>query len=156
MAEPGHLSGHSTGQTGGSIAVTDPPTCIDADSGEDTQPDTHGDPVEVLIDAWIAWENAPSFRTTVVRKQTALAALLAPQDRSRAHEEIAAYRRHGYSVPDAIQSVINDHPQPDRAPPTPHPEPMRRLHCPHCGHTHHTRQHPASCPQCHQPITEAA
>lgn len=65
------------------------------------------DPVEALIKAWIAWEDAPASHQRAAAKCDALNALGLPAN--QIHEQIGAWRRAGYSIPDAIQSVINQH-----------------------------------------------
>jgi hypothetical protein len=71
------------------------------------------DPVAVLIAAWEAWEHQPSSRTTAAAKEDALRAL--GLNSIAAHEAIANCRRRhvagqpgGMSIPDAIQTFIND------------------------------------------------
>lgn len=65
------------------------------------------DAVEQLIAAWIAWETNPGRRTAVTAKHAALHAL--ELDGCRAHGHIAAWRRAGQSIPDAVQTLINEH-----------------------------------------------
>lgn len=67
------------------------------------------DPVEELNTAWTAWEQAPGSRHTVARKETAITAL--GLDGNWAHDHIAQWRRNGYSIPDAIQSMLNNNTQ---------------------------------------------
>lgn len=64
-----------------------------------------GDPLEALIDAWVRWDDQPSSPTAVTAKQEALARL--GLSGISAHNQIAAHRRAGYSIPDAIQSTVN-------------------------------------------------
>lgn len=64
------------------------------------------DLVEGLIDAWLDWEDRPGSRPACVAKHAAIAALRL--DGSWTHEQIAGWRRAGYSVSDACQSVVND------------------------------------------------
>ncbi len=67
----------------------------------------HGvDPVERLIRAWTAWEQAPSAHWTVDEKETAIT--VAGLTGRAAHRHIAACRRQGMSIPDAVQSAVND------------------------------------------------
>jgi hypothetical protein len=67
----------------------------------------HGvDPVDRLIAAWAAWENAPSAHWTAREKEQAIT--VAGLTGRAAHHHIAACRRQGMSIPDAVQSVIND------------------------------------------------
>ncbi len=68
--------------------------------------DRSADPVEWLIRAWTAWEAAPSAAWTANAKEDAIAA--AGLHGSDTHRHIAACRRAGMSIPDAVQSVIND------------------------------------------------
>ena len=71
------------------------------------------DPVAVLTTAWLRWEATPASRPAVTEKFDALHTLgLHP---SRAHRAIANARRHhiaglpgGMSIPDAIQTLINN------------------------------------------------
>lgn len=67
------------------------------------------DPADDLITAWIAWEEQPSSKQAVAAKHAALHNL--NLDLCRAHEHIATWRRTGYSIPDAVQSLCNDTPQ---------------------------------------------
>lgn len=63
-------------------------------------------PADQLIRAWTAWENAPSAVWTAAAKETALHALGLPG--CATHRAISAARGAGLSVPDAVQTVIND------------------------------------------------
>ena len=62
------------------------------------------DPVEQLIAAWIRWEDAPSSPPAADGKEDALAALALPG--RRVHATIAARRRDGWSIPDAVQAAL--------------------------------------------------
>lgn len=64
------------------------------------------DLIEQLTTAWIDWENAPTWRQTVITKEEALKAL--ELNSNQAHNHIAQWRRAGYSIPDAVQSLINE------------------------------------------------
>lgn len=64
------------------------------------------DPVDVLATAWAAWEAAPRAEWTARAKEDAIQALGLPG--IAAHHRIAYWRRHGYSIPDAVQALIND------------------------------------------------
>lgn len=61
---------------------------------------------EALIRAWHAWEAQPSSRPAVVAKEQAIADL--DLSSNHAHEHIAGWRRRGYSISDAVQSMVND------------------------------------------------
>lgn len=62
--------------------------------------------VERLIAAWIAWEENPGWHSTAADKLDAINA--AGLNTCATHNHIAACRRAGMSIPDAVQSVIND------------------------------------------------
>lgn len=64
------------------------------------------DAADRLIAAWFAWERAPRSEITVRRKFRALEALGIGS--IEAHEHIAACRHAGMSIPDAVQTLIND------------------------------------------------
>ena len=64
------------------------------------------DPVERLIAAWTAWENAPSAHWTASEKETAIA--VAGLTGRAAHQHIAHARGRGLSIPDAVQTLLND------------------------------------------------
>ena len=67
----------------------------------------HGaDPVDRLIRAWTAWEAAPSAHWTANEKEDAIT--VAGLTGRAAHRHITAARKAGMSIPDAVQSVIND------------------------------------------------
>lgn len=70
--------------------------------GRDCPPD----PVDVLATAWAAWEAAPSAPWTANAKEDALRAL--GLSGIATHHHIVNWRRHGYSIPDAVQALIND------------------------------------------------
>lgn len=78
-----------------------------------TGPAGDGRPVlgrdDLLIAAWTAWERTPGAAWTAAAKTDAL--LACGLDVIGAHERIATARRAGMSVPDAIQTCINDHHQ---------------------------------------------
>ena len=64
------------------------------------------DPVERLIDAWLAWEAASGSRSVCVERLDAIAALgLSHMDVDRA---VAAVRGAGYDVPSAVQRTVLD------------------------------------------------
>lgn len=78
-----------------------------------TRPSESTDPVDRLIAAWTAWENAPSAHWTAREKEKAITvAGLTGHD---AHDHISTCRRQGMSVPDAVQSAINDTTGPEAA-----------------------------------------
>ncbi|NIW75277.1 MAG: hypothetical protein GWN08_08525, partial [Gemmatimonadetes bacterium] len=65
-----------------------------------------GNPVDRLVAAWVRWEKAPGAAHTARGKVDAIHAC--GLGVARAHEAIAAARRDGLSVPDAVQAVVND------------------------------------------------
>lgn len=64
------------------------------------------DPIDRLIAAWTAWENAPSAHWTASEKETAIT--VAGLTGIAAHQHIAAARGRGLSIPDAVQTLLND------------------------------------------------
>lgn len=64
-----------------------------------------------LVTAWMAWDAAPSAASACVERHAAIRA--AGLDPRLTHERIAAFRRAGMSVPDAVQSAINEQLQVD-------------------------------------------
>lgn len=67
----------------------------------------HPDPVvDRLINAWVAWEDRPGDRTVCIARLEALRDADLPSD--PAHDLIGAARRAGYSIPDAIQTALNE------------------------------------------------
>lgn len=64
------------------------------------------DPVERLIAAWVAWERNPSSHDACCER---VAAIKAAGSRYRtAQTHIATARSRGMSIPDAIQTLLND------------------------------------------------
>jgi len=84
------------------------------------------DDLERLVAAWIRWEGAPSSPAAADRKEDALAALALPS--LRTHATIAAHRRAGWSIPDAVQAALQEVEQPGGPAPTRQP---RRPDDPH-------------------------
>ncbi len=64
------------------------------------------DVTERLIRAWIRWETFPSSRDAVVEKLAAIAAAGLPS--SATHRLIGRERRAGRSIPDAVQTAVNE------------------------------------------------
>ena len=64
------------------------------------------DPVEHLIRAWTAWETAPGAPWTAAAKEDAIRA--AGLTGIAAHHHIVDCRHAGMSVPDAVQTIVND------------------------------------------------
>lgn len=64
------------------------------------------DPVERLIDAWLAWEATPSSRPVCVERLNAIAAL--GLHSGETHELVAAARHAGFDVGSAVERAIND------------------------------------------------
>lgn len=68
------------------------------------------DDLERLVAAWIRWESAPASPAAADRKEDALAALALSG--LRVHAAIAAHRRAGCSIPDAVQAALQEVEQP--------------------------------------------
>lgn len=64
------------------------------------------DPVERLIDTWIAWDANSASRAAVAEREAAVKALGLPG--CLAHERIAAARAAGYDVGSAVQRIVLD------------------------------------------------
>jgi hypothetical protein len=64
------------------------------------------DPADRLIRAWTAWENAPYATWTANAKEDAIHT--AGLHGSDTHRHITTCRRHGMSIPDAVQTIVND------------------------------------------------
>jgi hypothetical protein len=62
-------------------------------------------PTDALIAAWVRWEENPRSRPVTLDRLAAIAAL--ELDSNRTHDTIGAARRAGYSIPDAVQTAIN-------------------------------------------------
>ena len=62
------------------------------------------DDLERFVDAWVAWEQAPASPAAVGRKETVLREL--GLSGRRTHAVIAAHRRAGRSIPDAVQAAV--------------------------------------------------
>lgn len=60
-----------------------------------------------LIAAWVRWESAPSSDAATRQKFDAIRAL--ELDPIRTIDAVARCRRQGMSIPDAVQTVVNDH-----------------------------------------------
>lgn len=63
-------------------------------------------PVEALIAAWLAWDQAPGAPWTAAGKVDALRA--AGLSVTTAHERIAEHRRRGWDVPSAVEATVLD------------------------------------------------
>lgn len=63
------------------------------------------DGIDLLIRAWIAWENAPGSDWTAARKEDALRAC--GISGRVAHTHMAQCRGQGMTIPDAVQSLSN-------------------------------------------------
>lgn len=61
---------------------------------------------EALIAAWTDWEASPGSRAAILAKEAAIADL--GLSGNHAHDHIAGWRRRGYSISDAVQSMVND------------------------------------------------
>lgn len=59
-----------------------------------------------LIEAWEAWEAQPGSAVATRRRLAAIAAL--GLHSSRTHDLIGRQRHHGYDVPSAVQTAINE------------------------------------------------
>src|SRR5690606_35609189 len=70
--------------------------------------------LERLVAAWIRWEGAPASPAAADRKEDALAALTLPS--LRVHATIAAHRRAGRPIPDAVQAALQETEQPGPLP----------------------------------------
>lgn len=68
--------------------------------------DSVNDHTETLIAAWVRWEQHPASRHATIAKTAALDA--AGIDPNRAHDHIGAWRRAGYSISDAVQTLIHE------------------------------------------------
>ena len=64
------------------------------------------DDLERLVAAWVAWEQVPASPAAVARKETVLRDL--GLSGRRAHAVIAAHRRAGRSIPDAVQAALQE------------------------------------------------
>jgi len=62
--------------------------------------------LELLVAAWTRWEDVPSSPAAVARKETVLRDL--GLSGRRAHAVIAAHRRAGRSIPDAVQAALQE------------------------------------------------
>ena len=64
------------------------------------------DDIEMLVAAWTRWEDAPASPAAVARKETVLRDL--GLSGRRTHAVIAAHRRAGRSIPDAVQAALQE------------------------------------------------
>jgi len=62
--------------------------------------------VDALIAAWVRWEAAPRAAAAAANRFAAIHALGLPA--IDVHNRVAAARRAGMSIPDAVQTLIND------------------------------------------------
>jgi len=68
--------------------------------------DAVNDRLDALMAAWVRWEAAPRAAASAANKFAAIHALDIPS--IDVHNRVAAARRAGMSIPDAIQTLIND------------------------------------------------
>jgi len=64
--------------------------------------------VEDLIEAWEAWDQAPSVKNRVVRKQAALVAVAGSDGSLEFARRVEELRRGGVSVRDAITQTAKE------------------------------------------------
>jgi hypothetical protein len=65
-------------------------------------------PVDRLIRAWVGWRQYPASHDACVERLAAIRAL--GLHSSRTHDTIAVELAKGRSIPDAVQTVLNDYP----------------------------------------------